>query len=303
MHKFDHFINRFSHSQLLQESVVDLPRDSLDTNVFQFFDDGRLPILKDGIKAQILKDMEEISTVVPVVRFLGIGSVFTVNYTATSDIDINIQVDIRDLDSISAADILQSLKRLNGSMAVGTQHPINYYCVTDEFDWDKAEAVYDIINERWMKTPQQIDPDIGSYVNKFQETIQSIDIASGELRRNLIDFEDIKKLNSKNINKLHDLLANKLEAIEESIKNLVNVYHDVTILRKMSFDRMLTPQEIQMYGSKNMLPENIIYKLLEKYYYIRFLKKLKEVLENQKSGEFFDVQRLGKIGKEFWKIQ
>jgi hypothetical protein len=302
MNKFDRLLNNFQGKQLTKESVIDIPRDSLDADVFQFFDDGRQPILKDGIKAQILKDIETIKETVPVVRFYGIGSVFTPNYKEDSDIDINVQVDIHDLDSISAAEILQSLKRLNGKLAVSTQHPINYFCITDEFDWDKAEAVYDIVNERWLKAPQIINPDVGSYVIKFQETLRSIDLGTGELRRNLIDFEDIKRLKTRNIQQLHDLSEKKLEEIEENLGQLVGVYHDVKILRKLAFDRMLTPQEVQMYGSKNMLPENIIYKLLEKYYYIRFLKRLQEVLE-ERDGGIFDVSKLGKIGKAFWNIQ
>lgn len=298
MNKFD----QLTDIQLLKESVVDLPRDSLDQGVFQFFDDGRQPILKDGVKAQILKDIEEMKEVVPVVRFYGIGSTFTQNFKDDSDIDINVQVDVHDLDSISAADILQSLKRLNGKLAVGTQHPINYFCITDEFDWDKAEAVYDIVNERWVKAPQIINPDVGSYLAKFQETLRSIDLSTGELRRNMIDFKDIKKLKTRNLQQLHDMSQRKLDEIEENLKQLVGVYHDVKILRKMAFDRMLTPQEVQMYGSKNMLPENIVYKLLEKYYYVRFLKKLQEALE-ERDGGIFDVSKLGKIGKAFWNIQ
>jgi len=303
MNKFDELLNNFSADQFLTESIVNLPRDSLDSNVFQFFDDGRQPILKDGIKAQILENIEAIHSVVPVVRFLGIGSLFTQHFTDESDLDVNVQVDVHDLDSISAADILQELRRLNGKMAVGTTHPINYYCVTDEFDYDKAEAVYDIMNERWLKTPEVIDPDISGLYSRFQETVSSLDISSGELRRNLIDLAEIEKLKTSNVQSLHDLLQKKLNAIEENVKQLVSVYHDVTVLRKMAFDQMLTPQEIQIYGSKNALPENIIYKLLEKYYYIRFLSKLKKILDERDEGGLFDTDKLGKIGRAFWKIK
>jgi len=300
MNTFDGLLNNVLQSQLIRESVVDIPRDSLDSTVFQFFNDGRPPILKDGIKSQILRDVDSIGHIAQIDTFYGIGSIFTQNYTSNCDIDITIQINVNDLESVSAADLLAMIKKLNGKLAVGSTHPINYYCITSEYDWDKAEAVYDIPNERWLKIPEVLEPDIGSYIVKFQETLQSIDLTTGELRRNLIDFSDIRKMKIKNVLQLKHMLHKKLKAIEENIKQLTTVYQHLKIMRQMAFNRAMTPQEIQIYGSKNMLPENIIYKLMEKYYYIKFLKKLDELITNHDEVELFDIPTISKISKAFW---
>ena len=44
----------------------------------------------------------------------------------------------------------------------------------------------------------------------------------------------------------------------------------------------MTPDEIRAYGIKNRLPKNVIYKMLEKYHYLKFYKKCKQILDDGK---------------------
>ena len=283
-----------------KESVVNISRDSLDETVFQYREMG-LPILRDAIKLQIIKDVDQIRTVAPVVNFILIGSILTKNYEKTCDIDVSVQVDPEVIDEISTADLMHLLTQLNGRYAIGTTHPINYYIITHEFDTDKAEAVYDIINEKWIKAPQDYDPDIEKWVVKVRDTLSSIDVATGELRRDLIDLNELKQLNTKDIKKLKLLMKQKLYQIEELLNRLVNTYKDIKTMRHMAFDRFMTPQEIQLYGSQNKLPENILYKLLEKYYYIKFIKKLESILDENDALDLTDAHRIQKIMGGIWK--
>ena len=43
----------------------------------------------------------------------------------------------------------------------------------------------------------------------------------------------------------------------------------------------MSPDEIRKYGIKNRLP-NVIYKMLEKYHYLKFYKKCKKILDDGK---------------------
>jgi phosphopantetheine adenylyltransferase len=42
----------------------------------------------------------------------------------------------------------------------------------------------------------------------------------------------------------------------------------------------MSPDEIRQYGVKNRLPKNVIYKMLEKYHYLKFYKYCKKILED-----------------------
>ena len=300
MNKFDNFFNTLLQKYIVKESVLNISRDSLDPTVFQFFDDGRLPIFRDGIKKQIFKDIDSINSIIPVITFFAIGSSLTKHYIENSDIDVNVQIGIDEADEISSAQILQIIKRLNGKLAIGTTHPINYFVYAEEFDPTKAEAIYDIANERWVRQPEEINPDVQSYLIKFQNTLQNMDITTGEIRRSLIDLNELKKLKKADIKELKRLIERKLEELEESITQIITVYKDISVLRRLAFDRILTPQEIQLYGSKNLLPENIIYKLLEKYYYTDFIKSLKEIIGDEEGVKISDIKNIEKAGKKLW---
>jgi predicted nucleotidyltransferase len=295
MNKFDNIIG-----VKLTESVVTLSKDELDPSVFTFKVDG-LPILRDSIKIQILKDVDEIRSVLPVVNFFLIGSILTKNYTDTCDMDITVQVDEQLVDSISTAEIMHLLHNLNGRLAADTRHPLNYYIITHEYNESKAEAIYDIVNEKWTKVPKNYDPDVEKWNTKFQSTLQSIDIATGALHRDLIDLEEIRNLNTKNIKTLKFMMKQKLAQIDELMKQLVTTYKDVKAMRGMSFDRFMTPQEVQMYGSQNRLPENILYKLLEKYYYTKFIKRIESILDERDELDLTDAPRVRKAMGDLWR--
>lgn len=295
MNKFDTVI-----FNKLKESVVSLSKFDLDPGVFNSKENGS-PVLRDSIKVQILKDIDQIRNVAAVVRFYMVGSILTTNYDNSSDIDVTVEIDSHSIDNISTATLMHTIKNLNGKLASDTLHPINYYIITHELNDDKYDAVYDIINDKWLKIPKKYEPDVEKWNIKFHDTLKSIDIATGELRRDLIDLDEIRNLDIKNIKKLKFLMSQKLDQIEEVLKDLVNTYKNTRLLRQMAFDRFLTPQEIQIFGSYNRLPENIVYKLLEKYYYIKFIQKIKEILDEKDGFDLTDVPQIKKAMGDIWK--
>jgi len=299
MTKFNDQINSLMVRPIF-DSVVNIPRNSLDPTVWQFFDDGRLPILQDSIKKQIGIDVRRIETLVPVLNFYIIGSIVTKQYGEKSDIDVDIQVDPIDLNEVGTAELLSMIKKIKGKNALGTTHPINYFIITNDFDFDKAEGVYDVANEKWIKSPEEISPDIQSFLLKMTSTFQDIDIATGLLRRNLMDMNELRHLKTHDIKRLHSLITKKLEEVEISMKDLVNTYEDINYIRKMAFDRVMTPEEIRVFGHKNRLPENVIYKMLEKYYYVDLMKQLRDILEDKEKISLKDIKDIQKSTKEFW---
>ncbi len=292
MNNFDNYIFNY-----LNESVIDIPRNSLDNSVWEFPDDGP-PIMHPMIKTQIMSDIEEFKEIVPVVLYFAVGSILTRNYSAHSDIDINVQID--PVSDIVHADVIALVKELNGKLAPGTTHPINYFVIEDDYDLDKTNAAYDVANETWIKEPTDVNLNVQNYMNKFQSTIDGIDFGASELRRDVIDLESLKEMDEKQIKDLDEKIKAKLSEIEDSIESLVRSYKNVTTLRRQAFEKDMTPEEIRKYGKKNKLPENVVYKLLERYYYFDFIHKLEDIM---KDGDISDndVRTIKQAGKDFWK--
>lgn len=299
MSTFDKFCNSiFNNKWELSESVIDIARNSIDPTVWEFPEDN-LPIIRPTIKLQILDIIEAIDRITPVVKFYIVGSILTKQYSPNSDIDVNVEID-PEIDDLTRETLFQFIKRANGSLAIGTTHPINYFIVQEEFDFDKSQGVYDLANEKWLKIPEDTDIEIDSYFNKFQNAVNGIDITTAELRRDLIDYEMLKNLSPDQVAKLGDLSAKKLDEIEDDMQFLIKAYHDVHHLRKWAFEQEMTPSEIKKFGKKYKLPENVVYKMLEKYYYIEFIKKLENILGDEEELSNSDINKIKKAGAEFW---
>ena len=296
MNTFNTLINN-----IINESVIDIPRNSLDITVFEFPDSGP-PIMHSMIKTQIMNDIEQFKDIVKITVYFAVGSILTKNYTAHSDIDICVQ--INSPDDIIIESIFDLIRRLNGKLAVGTTHPINYYVINDNYDLDKAEAAYDVANETWIKEPTNINLNTTKYMDQFQDTVSKIDFSAAELRRDIIDFESLKKMNNNQIKDLESKTQAKLDEIEDNIKTLIQTYTNVKNIRKDAFKKDMSPTEIRKYGSKNRLPENVIYKLLERYYYFDFIIELKHILKDISKDNNItnkDMSTIKSAGKNFWK--
>jgi len=294
----DSFSNLYN--SIINESILDFTRNSLDPSVFEFPEDHQ-PIMHPAIKLQIMQDVEGIGKIAPVVEYFIVGSILSYNYSEKTDIDVTVRIDPTKMDAIDKDNMFQNIKRINGRMAYGTTHPIYYYIIEDEYDYNKTQGAYDVANEKWLKEPEQIDINLNSYIDKIQNSVNNIDLAIAELRRDIIDYDELKSLTPKQIKHLKQLTNAKLEEIEDKIISLLRSYDDIRLLRRFAYERELTPFEIKKYGKRYKLPENVIYKLLERYYYIDFVKALKNLIGDKQELQKQDVNKVKQLGQNLWK--
>ena len=126
---------------------------------------------------------------------------------------------------------------------------------------------------------------IGIDQAEFQKKVQEIDVVRGELKRDIIDYEELKDLSTDDVLNLQDRVNKKLDEIEDSIELLVDIGDDVVKQRQSAYNDDMTPDQIRQFGKKHKLPKNIIYKYLEKYHYLKFYKKCKDILEDGKVSD------------------
>lgn len=290
---FDNLFNDW----YLEESVLDLTRDSLDPNVFQFPEEGA-PIINARIKQQIIAGVTQVHLLVPVQDYYVIGSILTPQYNEHSDIDVNCEVE-QSISPMTLEKLVSLLKNINGKLAVGTQHPINFFVVKGQFDQDKTDAIYDIANDRWIKEAHDIKFNVRQFMGKFKMELSTVDLATAELRRDLIDFEELKALSKNDIENIEFEIKKTLSNIESDVSKIVKMYDNAKIVRKQAFDKKMTPMEIRKFGKKNNLPENIMYKMLERYYYKDMVDKLKPLLNDEEGIEKSDIPEIKKTFKDF----
>ena len=270
----------------IKESIIDIPRQRYAPGVF---DDANTnnPKLKQSVRDIILNQIDKFQEKYPVKKYSLIGSILTKRYRDDADLDINILFDVPEEDREEARkELASSLRNINGKLVPGTQHPINYFVITDPELKKKndamADGVYDIDENEFVRRPTEDTFDPEKYEADFQKKVKEIDVVKGELARDLIDYEELKGLSTDDVLNLQDKINSKLEEIEDSIEVLVDIGDDVVKQRQSAFNDDMTPEEIRQFGKKHKLPKNIIYKYLEKYHYLKFYKKCKEILEDGK---------------------
>src|SRR6056300_401800 len=284
--------NVMSFKNKILESIIDIPRKTYAPKVF---DDANTsnPKIKDSVKKQIEDQLKEFESEYPILKTSLIGSILTKRYRTDADLDINVLFDVpadkQDSERERLSKKYLSSKNpdnIQGKLIPGSEHPINYYFITDKKTYDdqnkKADAVFDIEGNKFIKRPDDFTFDIDMYIKDFNKKVQELDIVKGELKRDIIDYRELEDLKPDDVLNLQDKLNDKLNEIEDDIEQIIKIGDGVDADRRVAFDKDMSPDEFRKFGVKNRLPKNVIYKMLEKYHYLKFFKKLKEIMEDGK---------------------
>src|SRR5210317_2489777 len=137
-------------------------------------------------------------------------------------------------------------------------------------------------NNKFIKRTENFTFDKNLYLKDFEKKVQELDVIKGELKRDIIDYRELEELKPNEVLNLQDKINIKLDEIEDSIEQIVKVGDGVDADRRAAFDKDMSPDEIQKFGIKNRLPKNVIYKMLEKYHYLKFYKKCQKILDDGK---------------------
>src|SRR6056300_1232334 len=278
-----------------KESIIDIPRKTYAKAVFDDADTNN-PKIKPSVKALIDKQIEMFEKEYPVVKVGLIGSILTKRYRADADLDLNVLFDVptekreEERTRLSKKYLsATSPDSIQGKNIPGTKHPINYYFITDMKTYNdqekKADAVFDIEDNKFIKRPEDFTFDKSMYIKDFEKKVQEIDVVKGELKRDIIDYRELEELSPDDILNLQELINEKLEEIEDSIRDIIKIGDGVDADRRAAFDKDMSPDEIRKYGIKNRLPKNVVYKMLEKYHYLKFYKKCKKILDDGKVSD------------------
>jgi len=288
--RFKDYIFKHLKDKQQDEAVIDIPRQTYAVGVFSNPED-KDPKIKPEIIGQIMKQFTEFKKEYPILDYSLIGSILTRRYRDDADLDINVLFDVpkekQEEERLRLSQKFLSAKNpdnIQGKLIPGTRHPINYYFITDKETYDdqnkKADAVFDIGKNKFIKRPEDFEFDPALYVKDFEKKVQEIDVIKGELKRDIIDYKELKGLKTNDVLNLQDKVKDKLEEIEDSIEDIIKIGDMVDAERRKAFDSDMSPEEIRQYGIKNRLPKAVIYKMLEKYHYITFYKYCKKILDD-----------------------
>lgn len=278
------------------ESVIDPKIKNYDKLIFENPEDNK-PTLLEPIRQQILNGANNFLTFVKKIKNIYlVGSILTKHYSEKADIDVNIEIPFDEKEFEDNAALWEYFKNANGRMAGQSLHPINYYLKfipKQKLSFDEKyadfENVYDIISNQWKKQTKDVSINVDKYLDEFNEAIKDIDLATMELRRDLIDVKKLKSFKNGEIENLNKKVSKKLEKIKKDIEKIINAKDDIHKNRQLAFKKPLSLSKLKQYKSKNQLPENVIYKLAEYYYIWELAESLREVIEENAKIDAEDI--------------
>ena len=288
--------------KFLKESIIDPMQKALDKAVFLNPEDEDAKI-NPAIKEQVVAGIRKFEEICPVHKFYLTGSILSRRYNRDSDLDVEVEILKSDASDKETVDALYDLNRkLNGTMADKSTHPINYHLSFVEEGDDLSgdvDNIYNFETDSWDKKSGDFHIDPKEFMLAFDDKIMQIDINAMKIKRDIVDIEMLKRYSKEEIENLLEMVEDRLKDIEDAIDEMVEAEEGIADERRKAF-KEVTPEQLEEMGTKNALPINIIYKLMERYYYIDLIKKLKSILEDADHDlEEDDVPKIKNAFKKF----
>jgi hypothetical protein len=290
-------------------SILDYQKKELAPEIWR--DGGEL---RRGVKEFIIScvrgffDSYNIAGYDSFIKRLFIGSsLATFFYTEISDLDVKIVIDTEEFKKYNAQysnpsddEILTYLlkegrKSFWLTAAVpGTMHTLDFYFVslkeTKHINLLKYDSLYDVTNNRWIKEPQQLPEGyspslILNYAKeKSQSYLRNITLEIAQTQYDTIDLkmllDFLKTMDSEDLKNFASDISKSLQEINTDLEKLMESYEVVKELRKKTFKKEeLNSQLEKIMGSINYSDENLVFKILQRYGYMRILSEIKNLLE------------------------
>jgi hypothetical protein len=264
------------------ESILDSTKETLISELF----DNNNNLKKDArdFILKILNDWKEkVYSRMKIDEVIILGSSVTYQYNDSADIDINVKI------SNIPNSIYKDLRRIlpNGNMLFNTQHPINFFLVTDEYNLKNTFAAYDLLNDKWIKEPEKINIKIPySYVIEIAKFfIAGVDNRISEYEHDSNELKYYKELLKTNketteIDEINRIIISKEQELMADLDAIKIAHNVIRAFRKEAFidENTNTKYLINIDNdSPNYSINNIVYKIIETLGYFEKLEKYEKI--------------------------
>jgi hypothetical protein len=241
-----------------------------------------------------------------------IGSICTNLYQDDTDIDVHlIPKEGVEWDGKSKEHIVDDVKSWSHSNPIYiNKHPVELYIQFDIEQDFLSDGVYRVDSKEWLKGPLMYPLDYNPYeefkgiYDKVREYAKDVDIDIGELKRDVIDYNQMNKainnLPDEYKKSLMDDMERKLEEIEDNIEELIGTKDEwFRMRRESSKDIGKALDDIKV--AKKFRNANAIFKFIDRYQYIRLIKDLEGLLKDDSEitdDEVEDIEKLVGISND-----
>ncbi len=267
----------------IEESVLDTTKEILNPAIFT--NNKMKSDVSDYIVDIFTKWRDEVLPSAIIEDIVLIGSSAGYNYNSSSDIDLNVKV-----SGVNNEELKSVLSMLpNGNLLPNTEHPINYFLVTDDNAVKQADNAYDLLNDSWIKDPVKENIKVPyNYILEIAKVFMS------GIDNRIMEYEsDVKELNyyksllndkESDDDDIQERIGIKEEEIKADLDALYIAHNVIRAFRGEAFkDEMGTEYLIKIENdSPNYSINNMVYKIMESSGYFDKLIKLEKERDRYK---------------------
>lgn len=265
---------------------LDYALDKLDSSVWDDAPVGE-PTLRPQVSEAILKALDELQSRYQiddhhVADVFVAGSITGLQYSDDSDVDVQLVLDV---DDATLDRIHHEIEGLNAKYRVST-HPVHFYVLTPHELGDlqrRYDAIYDVLEQRWVKGPAgsvSDDPEAleQQVFDKAQEFAERVDLEMGRTHRDARDLaylqQAVGRAPSHVQSRVESRLTHTVQRLEQDIATLSADLDEIHQARAHAFQQAL---ESGGTVSPNLVPENLLWKILERWRYVQALQAVKSL--------------------------
>lgn len=292
-------------------SILDYQRKELCPDFWR--SDG---VMRDGtkkfIELSVLSFFEDlnIDNCKDFVSDLYVGSsLATYFYKEDSDLDVKVIIDLpifmecnpyyKNMSNEELLDFLGEKGSKNSWLTAiipGTLHPLDAYFFSSEeaipINLNKYDSLYKLSDNTWLKPPRKLEGELSpSYVlnlakEKAKIYIDKIVSDIEQTKRDSIDFlvlhDFMKTLDKDDLQHMQIDFETTLERVNTDIEGLIVDKEIIKSLRKKAFSKKdLVSDFEKLFGSINYSDENLIFKIMQRYGYMRILVEISDLFKNK----------------------
>lgn len=237
--------------------------DKISKNLSDIFENGQLKTeVKDNIKKGLTIIKKEFPSI-EILEYYLVGAAITYQYKDSSDIDTTVVI-----SKNTSEDDLKKVdkwieKNLDNKMFFN-KRPYQFK-VAHTFPKDNFDAIYDVENDKWVKSIQ--GEQLTNMKSVFKKKI--LDKESAENKK----YTELENKIQDGLKKLHDRLKNN-QVDKNDIDSVHNIYkNDIKSLRKNAYSAQIQTGV----PSRNWMFGNVIYKMFDREGYSDLFELLKRI--------------------------
>ena len=153
--------------------------------------------------------------------------------------------------------------------------------------YENYEDVYDVVADGWIKhdsldtydSESEMKADVDKFLNDLSRRVAVIDLKVNDVSNELVDAEELKsKFKTVQLPVLKKQLELKLSQIESDVKTILKRYERLNKARASEY-KTADAKKLATLAKNAELSDDIVHRLLERYYYVELSRKLNEILD------------------------